>query len=184
MLMRRNRSQVLCIDVQARLAPHIADSNDVVANCGRLLSYAGTLDVPATLTEHYPKGLGATAEPIRAAAGARAVCLQKISFSCWKDAAMQARIATLARAGRDQVIVAGMEAHVCVGQTVIDLLGAGLNVFLVADAVGSRQSNVRDIAIERMRAQGATIVAQEMVAFEWLERGDGPEMKAIIEQLK
>jgi nicotinamidase-related amidase len=77
-----------------------------------------------------------------------------------------------------------METHVCVGQTVLDMLAHDQTIMLVADAVGSRQARTRDIAIDRMRAAGAEIVTQEMIAFEWLERGDAPEIKDVLRILK
>lgn len=184
MLMQRNRSQLIVIDVQEKLAPHIEGGEQVVADCTRLVRYASRVGVPVTLTEHYPKGLGPTVARLREAAGNETPRLEKIVFSCWKDTAIRARIESLAVNGRDQVIVAGTETHVCVGQTVLDLVDGGLDVFLVADAVGSRQTRVRDIAIERMRDAGVTIVAQEMVAFEWLERGDAPEVRDVLAILK
>lgn len=184
MLMNRNRAHLLVIDVQERLAPHIAAGQAVVANCRRLCRYARRLGVPVTLTEHYPKGLGPTDPRIVEAAGNEACRLEKISFSCWRDTAIRERIEGLAGKGRDQLVIAGMEAHVCVGQTVLDLVAAGRPVFLVADAVGSRSAEVRDLAVERFRRAGAHIVAQEMVAFEWLERGDHPAFKDLVELIK
>jgi nicotinamidase-related amidase len=180
----RRRAQLLIIDVQEKLAPHIDGGEATAANCGRLIRYARRLGVPITITEHYPKGLGPTVSSLREAAGNEAPCLEKIAFSCWRDDAIRNRIEALAADGRDQIVVAGMEAHVCVGQTVLDLLAAFQDVFLVADAVGSRDARVRDLAIERYRDAGATIVAQEMIAFEWLERGDDPAFKDLIELIK
>jgi nicotinamidase-related amidase len=184
MLAERHRAQLLVIDVQEKLAPHVVDSKTAVANCERLVRYARRLEVPVTLTEHYPKGLGATVASLRDAAGNETPCLEKIAFSCWRDDAIRDRIEHLCRGGRDQIVVAGMEAHVCVGQTVLDLRSENRNVLLVADAVGSRDARVRDLAVERFRAAGATIVAHEMIAFEWLERGDDPAFKDLIRLIK
>lgn len=184
MHMDRARSQLLIIDVQARLAPHVTGEREVVANAGRLLGYAARLGVPATVTEHYPKGLGPTVESVRAVAGTATPVLEKIAFSCWRDEGIKARLERLAGEGRNEIVVAGMEAHVCVGQTVLDLVAHGFRTYLVADAVGSRDGYVRDIAIERMRSAGAVIVTQEMVAFEWLGRGDDPATKDVIALLK
>ena len=184
MLMRRDRSQLLVIDVQERLAPHVEQGADVITNAALLLRYAHRLVVPATLTEHYPKGLGATAASVREAAGVETPVLGKIAFSGWRDAPIHQRLNDLKASGRDQIVVAGMETHVCVGQTVLDLIAAGLAVFVVADAVGSRSARVRDLAIERLRQAGAHIVAQEMVAFEWLERGDAAAFKDVIKLVK
>jgi nicotinamidase-related amidase len=184
MLIDRQRSQLLLIDIQGKLAPHVADGDSVVMNCTRLARYARRLGVPATLTEHYPKGLGPTATPVVEALGNEVPRFEKIAFSSWQDEAIRGRIESLRADGRDQVVVAGMEAHVCVGQTSLDLLAAGLEVFLVADAVGSRGKEVRDIAIRRLERAGAHIVAHEMVAFEWLGRGDTNEFKDLIEVIK
>jgi len=184
MLAERHRAQLLIIDVQEKLAPHIADGETTVANCERLVRYARRFDVPVTMTEHYPKGLGATVASVRDAAGNDTPCFEKIAFSCWRDDAIRDRIEDLCRSGRDQIVIAGMEAHVCVGQTVLDLRSMNRNVFLAADAVGSRDAKVCDLAVERFRSAGATIVAHEMIAFEWLERGDDPAFKDLIRLIK
>jgi len=184
MLADRDRAQLLIIDVQEKLAPHIADSSVAAANCLRLVRYAGRLGVPITITEHYSKGLGPTVSGLRDAAGNETPRLEKIAFSCWRDDAIRTRISALESEGRDQIVVAGMETHVCVGQTVLELLDHGKTVFVVADAVGSRQAAVRDLALERFRDAGANIVAQEMIAFEWLGRGDDPAFKDLIQLIR
>lgn len=184
MLADHSRAQLLVIDVQSRLAPHVAGAESVVDGCCKLVRYARALDVPMTLTEHYPKGLGATVPAVLDAIGGNAEAHEKIAFSCWRDDTIRTRLAGLRAEGRDQIVVAGMEAHVCVGQTVLDLIAEGFIVFLVGDSVGSRSPEVRDIAVRRMAAAGADIVAHEMVAFEWLRRGDAPGFKAVIEILK
>jgi nicotinamidase-related amidase len=184
MLAERSRAHLVVIDVQEKLAPHISGGEHVAANCRRLIAYARRLGVPVTLTEHYPKGLGPTVAHVRNAAGNETPCLEKISFSCWKDDAIRARIEHLERHGQDQLVIAGMEAHVCVGQTVLDLLAHGKAVQVVADAVGSRDASVKDLAVERFRSAGANIVSQEMVAFEWLARGDDPAFKDLIRLIK
>lgn len=184
MLMNRDRGQLLLIDIQEKLAPHVAGGEAVTANCVRLARYARRLDVPVTLTEHYPKGLGPSAGPVIGALGNDVAALPKITFSSWQDTNIRARIEALRAAGRTQIIVAGMEAHVCVGQTTLDLIAAGFDVFLVADAIGSRSTEVRDLAVRRLERAGARIVAHEMVAFEWLGRGDTKEFKDLIEVIK
>jgi nicotinamidase-related amidase len=186
MHMRRDSSQLLVIDVQEKLAPHIDGGERVVERCGRLIDVARRLGVPVTLTEHYPKGLGPSVAALRAKAGNDTPVFEKIAFSCWRDEPIRARIDGLRRQGRAQVVVAGTEAHVCVGQTALSLLGRSseLEVFLVADAVGSRAALDRDLAVERLRQAGARIVSHEMVAFEWLERGDAPEFKDVLAIVK
>ena len=134
MLIDRGRSQLLLIDIQSKLAPHVANGGTVVANCTRLATYARRLGVPTTLTEHYPKGLGPTAAPVLEALGNDVPRFAKIAFSSWKDDAIRARIEGLKEDGLDQVVVAGMEAHVCVGQTSLDLLANGLAHAMQASA--------------------------------------------------
>lgn len=184
MHMRRKSSQLLVIDVQEKLAPHVADGGDVIINCGRLLRYARRMDVPITITEHYPQGIGGTVPALLEHAGNDAKRLEKITFSGWREKRIHKRVARLADDDRTQVVVAGMEAHVCVTQTVLDLLDAELDVYLVVDAVGSRRAATRDVAVERMARAGAHLVTQEMVAFEWLERGDAAEIKDVLAVLK
>ncbi|MGE3067354.1 MAG: isochorismatase family protein [Hyphomicrobiaceae bacterium] len=184
MLARRRRSQLLIVDVQERLAPHIHDHARVVANCGRLIGYARRLGVPITITEHYPAGLGPTVAALAGLAGSETPRLAKIEFPGWANPAIRQRLSELRQAGRDQIVVAGMEAHVCVGQTVLELIGADFDVLVVADAVSSRSAEVRELALARMSKAGATLVAHEMIAFEWLERGDTPEFKDLIGVIK
>ncbi len=180
----RSRAQLLIIDVQQKLAPHVAGQAAVVANCGRLVRYAQRLDVPITVTEHYPAGLGSTCAELAAVAGPDAPIFGKITFSSLKDEAIATRLRAFKADGRDQIVVAGMEAHVCVGQTVLGLLQDGFHTLVVADAVGSRVAEVRQLALDRMARAGAEIVSHEMVAFEWLERGDSPEFKDLIGVIK
>jgi len=184
MLMSRSRSQLLLIDIQDRLAPHVAGGEAILANCTRLAHYARRLAVPTNLTEHYPEGLGRVVTSVRTALGDSTAPLAKIAFSAWQEPAIRTRIEAFRAAGRSQIMVAGMEAHACVCQTTLDLVAAGLDVFLVADAVGSRSDEVRDLALRRMERAGAYLVAHEMVAFEWLGRGDTKEFKDLIEVIK
>lgn len=184
MFARRSQSQLLLIDIQAKLAPSVDGHERVITNAARLLAYAKRLGVPVTVTEHYPAGIGATVATLSGLLGKDLPVLEKITFSGWQTPAIAARIDELRAAGRRQIVVAGMEAHVCVLQTALDLLANDFEVLLVADAVGSRQPETRQIAIDRLARAGAAIVTQEMVAFEWLERGGTPEFKDLIQVIK
>jgi nicotinamidase-related amidase len=184
MLASRSRAQLILVDVQEKLAPHIAGRSAVIGNCQLLVRYAQRLGVPITITEHYPEGLGPTCAELAAAAGPGVAVFRKITFSSLKDEAIASRLRKLKAAGRDQIVVAGMETHVCVCQAVLDLLQEGFQVLVVADAVGSRVAEVRQLALDRMARAGAEIVSHEMVAFEWLGRGDGPEFKDLIGVIK
>lgn len=166
MLMNRDKSALLVIDVQARLAPSIHLSDEVTHNCGWLVQVAQRVGVPVVVTEHFPEKLGGTVEPLRSLFGDAEV-VRKECFSAQSDGCL----ATTAVDARRQVVVCGTEAHVCVQQTALELCWAGKQVFIVADACGSRDPANRDRAFERMRSHGIEIVTREMVAFEWLHRG-------------
>lgn len=184
MLMDRARAHLLVIDVQEKLAPHIARGTTVAANCLRLVGCARRLGVPVTITEQYSKGLGPTLGSLIEAAGNDTPRLEKITFSCWREPSIRSRIETLVASGRDQLIVTGTETHVCVGQTVLELRANRHHVFVAADAVGSRTVDNRDLALARFAAAGASIVSTEMIAFEWLERAATPEFRDILALVK
>ncbi|MFO1171786.1 MAG: isochorismatase family protein [Hyphomicrobiaceae bacterium] len=182
--MRCERSQLLLVDLQERLVPAIDSYEALAGSAERLAKYAVRLGVPVTISEQYPKGLGPTLGAIRVAAGTEAVTLAKVEFSCGANAGLAARLASLKSEGRTQVVVAGVEAHVCVLQTVLDLVAAGFDVFVAADAVGSRRAESKALALSRMQGAGAVIADSEMVAFEWLECAGTPEFRDVQALLK
>ncbi len=165
MAMVAERSVLLLVDLQQRLHPAIDDGPQVLAACVWLTEVAGRLGVPVVCTEQYPRGLGPTVPELRRLLPDGAV-IEKTHFS----AVAQGNLPQVAGGERPQVVVAGTEAHVCVLQTVLDLLDAGRSVFVVEEAIGSRRPSDKALAIERMRRHGADIVSREMVAFEWLQR--------------
>ena len=168
MLLDHETSQLLIIDVQEKLAPAMHDGAAVVRQCEKVVAAASLLYVPVTVSEHVPQKMGATVESLRIATGVRSVRFPKTSFSCWRDEALRQRIEMLALEGRRQIILCGMESHVCVLQTAIDLNDAGFDVFILADAVASRAAHSKDIALQRMQTAGITMATFEMMAFEWL----------------
>ena len=174
MLLARETSALLIIDLQERLLPHIDAAESVLAQTAWLLAVARRLGVPVVTTEQYPAGLGPTAASLRALLTQDEV-VEKVHFSCVAEGSLQ-RHATWAR---DQFVVAGTEAHVCVLQTVLGLLGAGKQVCVLAEAVGSRKAADRELALARMRQCGAQIVSREMVAFEWLGRAATEEFRDV-----
>jgi nicotinamidase-related amidase len=179
MLMRRDAAQVLIIDMQDRLLDAMAGRDETLQRCVRLVRAAQILDIPITISEQYPKGLGPTNADLREALGNAGAVMEKVSFSCFGDDAIRARLAELRRKGRAQVIIGGIETHVCVTQTAIDLVENGYSPFVVADAVASRAKESRKLALARLRKDGAAIVDSEMVLFEWLGRAGTPEFKEI-----
>jgi len=168
---------LLLVDLQQRLMPVIHDHDAVVARAVRLAEAAQLLDVPIRATEQYPAGLGPTVPPLAAYPQAT---LTKTTFS----AAADPGFAALLPAGSGQVVVAGCEAHVCVLQTVLDLLGAGRRVVLATDATGSRDPADKAVAVERARQHGAEIVTSEMVLFEWLRDARHPKFREVQKLLK
>jgi len=172
---RREQSVLLVVDVQERLLPMIDGQEGVLAAAGRMVRVAEILGIPILCTEQYPRGLGPTVEPLRSLIGAERT-REKVAFSC---CGAEGLLDGLGGLGRPQVVVVGIEAHVCVQQTVLDLLAAGYRTYVAADAVSSRYPLDRDVAFERMRQAGAVVTTTESVMFEWLEVAGTPEFKQV-----
>jgi hypothetical protein len=180
MLICRDDSLLLVVDIQQKLAPAIHDSERVTANSLRLLEGAGQLGIPAFVSEQYVKGLGPSLEAIRNAA-AKAQFFEKTHFSCTAEPGI---LDLLRTAKRSQVVLTGTETHVCVLQTALGLLAAGFEVYLVADAASSRTPENHSAAIERMRAGGVGIVTTEMVLFEWLHQAGTVDFRKLLPMIK
>ena len=179
MLLTHDKSQLLIIDVQEKLIEAISGKDRVIDRCVRLVRAARTLCVPITMSEQYPQGLGPTADPIRVAFANSGLVVDKVEFSCFKSDPLRERLHELRRQGRPQVVIGGIEAHVCVTQTAIDLEEQGFESFVVADAVGSRAKASRKLALTRLLKAGVDVVDSEMVLFEWLERAGTREFKEL-----
>lgn len=178
MLIDPSRSLLLIVDVQDRLARVMDDRDRVVRNCAILMKAAAEMDVPVVVSEQYPQGLGPTIPELRDLA-CEADIYGKVTFSCLATEAIAAR---LAAEGRSQTIVAGMESHVCVLQSALDLQarrGDDDRVFVVADAVESRRPDSKAIALDRFRAEGVGVVTTEMVVFEWMRTSAIPSFRTL-----
>lgn len=173
-LLHRDQSRLLIVDVQEKLLPTIADGDDFVNNVRWLAEAARLSGVPIDITEQYPQGLGPTVSPLQEFAPERP---SKRRFS--GVAALGWGSALEAPEGRDQIVLAGMETHVCILQTAFDLLAFGYRVYLAADAVRSRRAIDQATAIQRMRDAGAVVTTSEGIAFEWQEDAEGPAFKAL-----
>ncbi len=173
MLLERAKSLLLLVDMQERLVPAMADPAEVTARCGILLTAANALGVPVLATEQYSKGLGLTVPALAELAPHR---MEKLEFSAYANPAIRDEIT---RTHRSQIVLAGVEAHVCVLQTGLELIEAGLQVFLAADAVASRRPESREVALHRMARAGATAITVEMALFEWLRSAAAPEFRAV-----
>jgi nicotinamidase-related amidase len=192
-LLTADDAVLLLIDLQQRLLPVIHDQDTVVARALRLAEAARLMDVPVIATEQNPAGLGPTVPPLSAYPQK---VLAKTAFSAAGEPGLAALLSAVeggpaspggsASAGgsRRQIIVAGCEAHVCVLQTVLDLLARGHRVAVAADAVGSRDPADRSAALERARQHGAEIVTSEMVLFEWLRDSQHPRFREVQKLLK
>lgn len=165
MLLKASASALVVIDLQARLVPAVAGHDRVVANAAVLMRAARRLDVPMLLTEQYPKGLGRLVPEIAELAPAGAT-VEKLCFAAPAERAFQERLEAL---DRGQVIVVGMEAHVCVLQAALMLAERGYETFVVADATGSRDPANSEAALSRMASNGVEVATTEMVIFEWLQ---------------
>ncbi len=175
MLLDADCAQLLIVDVQERLLPAMADPQGVVEGCAKLMRAAPLLSVPILVSEQYPKGLGPTVAELAALVPPECV-RDKIAFSCFADEGL--RQALEARKRR-QVVIGGIEAHVCVLQTALMLSAGGFDVFVAADAVSSRSPDSVDLAMGRLRAAGVSVVNSEMVLFEWVERAGTDTFKQI-----
>ncbi|MGE5517761.1 MAG: hydrolase [Bacteroidota bacterium] len=180
MLIDAGRSVFLLVDVQENLGPVMAEPRLVYRNCTLLLRAAARLGVPVIVSEQYPKGLGPTLGELRTLVADDAV-FEKLHFSCAAEPAIAERLRAL---GRDQVVVAGIEAHVCVLQTALGLKAAGYQVFVAGDACSSRLAANHQSALARMAANGIDVVATESAVFEWLHRAGTPEFKDLIALIK
>lgn len=180
MLMERASSSLLVVDVQDRLAPAMTNRDQMETNVGVLLQAARRLDVPVLVSEQYPKGLGRTVSGLTGLFR-EDVVIEKTAFSCVRDDTWKMRFDAL---GRRQAVICGIESHVCVLQTALQLRESGTDVFVVADATASRTVSSRDLALARMRAAGIAVVSTEMAVFEWLGEAGTSEFKDLSALIK
>ena len=179
MLIRATESVLCVIDMQERLVPAMQAPARTLRNTRTLMNVAQEIGVPILLTEQYPKGLGETVKEICEATDVSA--LQKMHFSCMEDDGFAKAFRAL---NRPQVILTGMEAHICVMQTAASLMEDEKDVFVVSDATASRTLESEKACLARLGACGAGIVTTEMVVFEWLGRAGTPQFKNALRLIK
>lgn len=167
-------SVIVVIDVQDKLLNAIPTGPALVREVAFLLDVATQVGVPAIATEQYPKGLGPTTAVL--ASRLPTDRPEKTAFSCCGAAGF---LADLRTCGRKSIVLVGMEAHVCVLHTALDLLDAGFRVFLPADAVASRSARDAEVALRRLEQAGAVITTTETTAFEWVGDAAHPQFKAV-----
>jgi len=169
-----HRLAVMIVDIQQQLLPHINENEGILQRASRLLTFCRLLDLPIVVTEQYPKGLGPTVAQLTQLLPPNTERLEKTTFSCIRNDGIATALAHL---GRKRVVVAGIEAHICVAQTVRDLLSCGYEVLVLSDCVGSRSPTDCAKALDRMRDEGATITTLEALMYETLVSSRHPQFK-------
>jgi nicotinamidase-related amidase len=177
-LLSRDQSRLLVIDVQEKFVPHLTDGPRLVANCRLLVEGARLLGVPVSVSEQNPTKLGATVTALSELLPPAKLKMRFSSAECLLEEL------TASGPPRHQIVICGIETHVCVQQTALDLLAWGWDVYVVADAVQSRFETDRTIALQRMSAAGVTLVSAESVLFEWCETAEAAEFRDVSRLVK
>lgn len=170
--LRPDRAVLVIVDVQEAFRKAVPAFDEIAAACARLAEGAAAIGIPIVITEQYPKGLGATVPELAEHLPDDVRPIEKLRFS-----ALEADGFNLG--GRDQALVCGIETHVCVSQTVLDLLAAGVETEVVADAVGSRTEANRELGLRKMERAGAGLTSVEMSLFELLGGADAEAFKLV-----
>lgn len=175
-LIAKESAVLLLIDFQEKLMPSMQNPNELEDAAVRLVKGCRALDVPVMATAQYPKGLGGIIPSIKEAMGESVCVIEKTSFGC---CGQEGFLDALEQQDRNIVLVAGIEAHVCVQQTVLELMEEGYEVYVLADCLSSRKSYDKEIALRRMSDDGAYIITYETALFEMLKNAKEPAFKAI-----
>ena len=179
-LLSKDETALIIIDVQERLFEKVEDRNRIADSICRLIRFANILGIPIILTEQYPKGLGPTIHRIRKLIP-NVKPIEKIEFSCMASRKFRRRISEI---NVKNLVLTGIEAHICVAQTAIEAITSGYKVYVVYDAISSRHREDKAIAIERMKQYGAYMVTSEMLMYEVLRRAGTPEFKEILKLVR
>jgi nicotinamidase-related amidase len=179
-LLRKDDTLLVIVDIQTKLLNVIFEKERLLSACRKLIQAARLLEVPMVMTEQYPKGMGPTDARILEVLD-EVGAIEKVSFSCCGVEDFNQKVAGF---GKRQIVVIGIEAHVCVLQTVHDLLHRGYSVYVPYDAVSSRKKSDYTNALDRMRQVGAVIGSVESAVFELLEKAGTPVFKRVSELIK
>lgn len=170
-----DQSLLVMVDVQTKLVDVMqTEVSAVIKNCAILLQAANLLEIPLLYTEQYPKGLGNTVSELTPYLTEKKA-VEKTAFSCCDEPGFKRQLV----ADRGHIILVGMEAHICIAQTALDLQAQGKTVFVVEDAIISRNPQNKSNAINRLRQAGIVVTNTESVAFEWLGRAEGEAFKKV-----
>lgn len=175
MLLNKEDSIVLLVDVQEKLYPAVMNSEAIISRCQWVLKLAKTLGVPILASEQYPQGLGGIIAPLSAYFEPQD-CISKTHFSCMQEPNY---LKSLEQFNKKQLILIGMETHVCVLQSALEMLEKGFEVFVVVDAVSSRNEVDTKYGLKRMKQAGVNLITAEMIFFEWLRKAGTEEFKTL-----
>jgi nicotinamidase-related amidase len=175
-LLNQENAVLLVVDIQERFLPVLSEPEMLLERTGILIAACSQLHIPVLVTEQYPKGLGPTAGQLLQALPPSALVMEKAAFGCGQEPEISARLSAMKR---PQVMVCGIEAHICVNQTVHQLLALGFQVHLMLDAIRSRHNRDREIAVAKMQQSGAIPSGVEMALFELLGTSRHPQFKSV-----
>ena len=179
-MLSADNALLLVIDVQEKLSAVMYHREELIGNLQKLVKGVQVLNIPIIVTEQYPKGLGPTVQEIaKLLPGVQP--LSKLSFSCTDD---ETFTKTLKASNRKQILISGIECHICIYQTARDLIGSGYEVYVITDTVSSRTLDNREIGLSLMRQMGAVLTGTETVLFEMLKIAKGESFKAISQIVK
>jgi len=179
-LIAREDTVLVVVDVQAKLFPHISGKAQLARKIVTLIRFAEIAKIPIVLTEQYSKGLGPTIPEVKQLLP-NIQPIEKVEFSCFGS---EKFVEVLKGLKAKTLVILGIETHICVAQTVIDGLERGYKIYVVADAVSSRDLEDKGIGLERMRQSGALIVSTEMIIYELLKKAGTPEFKEALKLVK
>jgi nicotinamidase-related amidase len=180
MRLQRNRSFLLIVDIQSKLAPAIIDAEKIISRTAALVRTARLLGVPVFATEHCPDRIGPTVPGLRMLLDSSEI-MAKTQFCCADEPAILARLKSI---GRAKAVVTGMEAHVCALQAALGLTEHGFTPCFVRDAAGSRHAADRDAAIARLQTANIPVISAEMAMFEWLGQANDPAFREVLALVK
>ena len=180
MILNRDKAICVMVDMQERLIPAISRHEEMTGSCKLLMEGLQLLNVPIIATQQYTKGLGETVQELKELT-TDSPYIEKITFSCFGEPDFRK---ALKESKATQVIVCGIETHICVEQTVLDLIEAGLEVFVMADCTSSRFESDRETALRRMEKAGAVITTSEAALFELTKQGGTDTFRAISKLVK
>lgn len=172
-------TSIICIDIQEKLVKMLEQGDKIASNCEKLLKAANTLNISTIITEQYPKGLGSTIEPIKSITSF--ITVEKTTFSALKT---EEFVKTFKNINKKNVIIFGIETHICVLQSVIDLLKENYNVFIISDCCASRNKDNHNTALNLAQQEGARIITLEIALFNFLKSSQHPNFKEIQSLIK